>query len=145
MQKGKEYIGVGVGAFILNENNDLLLLQRNKEPEKGFWAIPGGSVEFNETIEEAVIREIKEGTDIDIEVLRLLCVCNHIVEKESIHWVSPEFLCKIVNGEIKNMEPIKHMDMKWFNIDNLPDNITITTKKGVEAIKTSSHILNVLI
>ena len=40
MQIGKDYIGVGCGAFILNENNELLMQRRNKEPEKGYWCIP---------------------------------------------------------------------------------------------------------
>ena len=44
MNPGKDYIGVGCGAFILNEKNELLLQQRNKEPEKGYWSIPGGKL-----------------------------------------------------------------------------------------------------
>lgn len=136
MKKGKDYIGVGVGAFILNENNELLLLQRNKEPEKGFWSIPGGSVELFETCEEAVIREIKEEVGVDIKVKKLLCVVNHIVDKEKVHWVSPEYICEIINGEVKNLEPSKHLEVKWFNINKLPDNITITTKIGLNNMFT---------
>lgn len=47
MIQGKDYIGVGCGAFIVNEKNELLLQLRNKAPEKEYWSIPGGRVEPN--------------------------------------------------------------------------------------------------
>jgi len=131
MQIGKDYIGVGCGAFILNENNELLLQQRNKAPEKGYWSIPGGKVELFEKIEDAVKREIKEETDVDIEVIKLLGICDHIVDNEQVHWVSPSYLCKIVAGNPRIIEPQKHSDMKWFSLDELPGNLTITTHKAV--------------
>ena len=131
MKIGKDYIGVGCGAFILNENNELLLQQRNKAPEKGYWSIPGGKVELFEKIEDAVKREIKEETDVDIEVIKLLGICDHIVDNEQVHWVSPSYLCKIVAGNPRIIEPQKHSDMKWFSLDELPENLTITTHKAV--------------
>ena len=48
------------------------------------------------------------------------------------HWVTPSFLCKVVSGTAKIMEPKKHLDMKWFDLSDLPDNITITTKKAIK-------------
>ena len=47
--KGKDYIGVGVGAVILDQDQ-VLLLQRLREPEAGYWGIQGGAVEFGETL-----------------------------------------------------------------------------------------------
>ena len=135
MKPGKDYIGVGCGAFILNNSNEVLLQQRNKEPEKGYWSIPGGKLEWMETFEEAVKREIKEECDIDIKVLRLLGICDHIVKSENQHWVSPSFLCKIEKGEPKIMELNKHLDMKWFSLDNLPEKLTITTKDAVNSYR----------
>ena len=135
MKPGKDYIGVGCGAFILNNSNEVLLQQRNKEPEKGYWSIPGGKLEWMETFEEAVKREIKEECDIDIKVVRLLGICDHIVKSEDQHWVSPSFLCKIEKGEPKIMELNKHLDMKWFSLDNLPEKLTITTKDAVNSYR----------
>lgn len=96
MIQGKDYIGVGCGAFIVNEKNELLLQLRNKAPEKECWSIPGGKVELFETFEEAVKREVKEETGADVEVIRMLGICDHIIESEERHWVSPSYLCKIV-------------------------------------------------
>lgn len=135
MKQGKDYIGVGCGAVIINENNELLLQQRNKEPEKGYWSIPGGKVEMFEKMEDAVVREVLEETGCMIEIIDLLGICNHIVEDEKVHWMSPSFLCKIKSGVPKIMEPTKHTDMKWFKIDELPEKITITTKVAMENYK----------
>ena len=135
MIQGKDYIGVGCGAFILNEKNELLLQLRNKAPEKEYWSIPGGRVELFETFEEAVKREVKEETGADVEVIRLLGICDHIIKDEERHWVSPSYLCKIVSGKPRIMEPTKHLDMKWFSLDSLPEKITITTKDAIKNYK----------
>ena len=53
------------GAILENKNGEILLVERKVKPKKGFWDIPGGYVEFNETFERAIARELKEelGTD----------------------------------------------------------------------------------
>lgn len=132
---GKDYIGVGCGAFIINEKNELLLQQRKKSPEAGFWSIPGGRLEMFETFENAVKREVKEETGVDIEVLVELGICDHIIKTEQKHWVSPSFLCKITEGTPRIIEPDKHADMGWFKLDKLPENLTITTKNAIENYK----------
>lgn len=135
MQIGKDYIGVGCGAFILNENNELLLHKRNKDPERGYWSIPGGRVEMFETFENAVKREIKEETDLDIEVVKNIGICDHIlerVEEEKVHWITPSYLCRVISGVAKIMEPTKHTEIGWFKLNELPDNLTIPTKKALE-------------
>ncbi|MEW9094914.1 MAG: NUDIX domain-containing protein [Clostridiaceae bacterium] len=132
MKIGQDYIGVGVGAVILNDNEEILLLLRERSPEAGYWSIPGGKVEFFDTIEDSIKREVKEELGVEIDIIKLLGVTNHILVEEKSHWVAPSFLVKIIKGEVKNMEPNKHKDIKWFSIDNLPDNITLTTKKAIE-------------
>ncbi len=138
MVQGKDYVGVGCGAFILNEKGELLLQLRNKAPEKEYWSIPGGKVELFETFEEAVKREVKEEVGVEVEVNRLLGICDHIIKNEGRHWVSPSYLCKIVKGVPKLMEPAKHLDMKWFAFDELPEKITITTKDAIRSYKNSN-------
>lgn len=135
MKIGKDYIGVGVGAFIINENNELLLQKRAVPAEKDRWCIPGGRVEMFETLEDTVIREAKEETDLDVKIISMMGVCNHIIKEENAHWVAVSYLCEIENGEPRIMEPDKASDMKWFPLDNLPEKITITTKKALEDYK----------
>lgn len=123
---------VGVGAFILNKNNEVLLMRRKKSPEAGFWSIPDGKVEFQESIEEALKREVKEELGVEIAIIALLGVTNHIILEENAHWISPVFLTEIIQGTPENLELEKHSEMKWFSIENFPENLAIPAKKAVD-------------
>lgn len=134
LKPGKDFIGVGVGAVILRDSKILLLL-RKKAPESGCWTIPGGKVEFGETVEEAILREVKEEINAEGKIIAPLGVTNHILKEEGTHFVSPRFLVELLE-EPENMEPESHEDMKWFPIDNLPENVTMTTQKALAAFLT---------
>lgn len=143
---GKDHIGVGVGALIFNDEGHLLLALRGKKAknEQGKWEIPGGSVEFGETIEEALKREIKEELDIEIEVTEMLQLCNHIIPDEDQHWVSPTYICKITEGEPKIMEPEKCDEVGWFSLEDaekLP--LSIVTKQDIAILKKREHQENI--
>lgn len=131
---GRDFIGVGVGAVIIR-NDHILLLLRNKSPERGFWSIPGGKVEFGETVEEALVREIKEEIGVEARIIAPLGVTNHILREEGIHFIAPRFLVSII-GEPQNMEPSCHREIKWFPLNSLPPNITLTTKAAISAFIT---------
>ena len=137
MKKGKDFIGVGCGAHIINGNNQILLMKRNKNcrNKAGYWTIPGGGVDFFENVEEALKREMKEELGIDIEIIQLLSVTNDIIKDESQHWVSPQFLCKIINGIPTNLEPHKCEEITWFDLDKVPEKITNTTADGLKHLK----------
>lgn len=135
---GKDYIGVGVGALIFNGEGQLLLTLRGKKAknERGKWEIPGGAVEFGETIEESLKREIKEELAIEIEVIEMLQLCNHIIPDEKQHWVSPTYICKIIRGEPKILEPEKCDEIGWFSLEEaekLP--LSIVTKLDIAVLK----------
>lgn len=132
MKAGKDYIGVGAGAVILNDKNKILLLKRLRNPEIGKWSIPGGKIDFMEEAESAVIREIKEELGITVEVEKLLGITSHILREEKEHWFAPAYLVKITDGVPKNMEPEKHEEINWFSLESLPADLTITTKKAIE-------------
>lgn len=138
MKRGIDYIGVGVGAAIFNNKGQLFITLRGKEAknERGKWEIPGGSVEFGETFEQAIKREIKEEHGVDIQILELLGICDHIIPDEHQHWVSPTYICKIVKGKPKILEPNKCEQFEWFSIneaEKLP--LSIVTKYDVSLLK----------
>ena len=124
---------VGVGAIVLDNRGCILLQLRKKPPEAGHWSIPGGRVEFGETVEEAIIRELSEELGIVVEVVELLCVTNHIVPKDDAHWVSPAFLVRVVSGEASNLEPHATKEMRWFTLSAIPAELTITTRSALSA------------
>ncbi len=136
MQKGIDYIGVGVGALVFNKDGKVLVAKRGQKArnEKGKWEFPGGSVEFGEKCEDAAKREIKEEFDIDIEIIDLLDVVNHIIPEECQHWVSPSFLAKHISGDARIMEPEKISDFKWAEISELDmKELTIASQNNLRS------------
>ena len=138
MKKGVDYIGVGVGAAIFNNEGKLFVTKRGEKAknERGKWEIPGGGVEFGETFEQAIKREIKEEVGVEIEVLKLLGICNHIIREEKQHWVSPTYICRIVKGEPKILEPEKCTEIGWFTIEEAEKlDLSIVTKYDISLLK----------
>ena len=134
MKPGKDFIGVGCGAFILNEKGQVLMMKRNENCQNsaGYWSIPGGKVEFNERVEDAVVREIKEEIGVDIEVIKLISVTNDILKEEDQHWLASQFLCRIVGGQLQNLEPHKCDAIEWFDLDKVPEKLTNTTINALQ-------------
>jgi 8-oxo-dGTP diphosphatase len=96
---------VGVGAVIF-QGDQVLLIQRGKEPGFGQWSIPGGVVMTGETLKEAVIREILEETHLEVEVLSLIKVLDRIFREPdgrvSYHYVLVDFLCQVTEGNLQS-------------------------------------------
>jgi 8-oxo-dGTP diphosphatase len=136
---GMDYIGVGVGAVILNQSNEVLLVLRKKQPEAGQWSIPGGAVEWFEKSTDAIRRECMEEVGLAVEIVKLLTVVDHIVPEDDSHWVSVEYLVDIVSGEAGNYSSRENADVKWFPLDALPSPLTQPTR---EAIGSYARVLS---
>ncbi|NPV77107.1 MAG: NUDIX domain-containing protein [Anaerolineae bacterium] len=134
MKRGVDFIGVGVGAIIINDKGELFFARRGElaKNERGLWEFPGGSVEFGETMEAAIKREMVEEYGIEIMVGELLDVVDHILPEEGQHWVSPTFLCKIVNGKPVIKEPGKCSQIGWFLPEAAPQQLTKITRENLE-------------
>ena len=78
-------------------------MRRGKEPALGEWSLPGGAVEVGETLEEALHRELREETGIEVEILGLSAFLERIFPdaegKISYHYVLLDFLCRYIGGE----------------------------------------------
>ncbi len=134
MKRGVDYIGVGVGALIVDGAGRLFLARRGPEAknERGLWEFPGGSVEFGERLADALKREMHEEYGIEIEVGELLDVVDHILSDEGQHWVSPCFICRIVSGEPEIRERTKCAEIGWFTPDRTPGDLTVITRANLE-------------
>jgi len=124
---------VGVGVLILNPPDQVLLTLRKRAPEAGCWSIVGGKVDFLETLDRCAIREAREETGVEVELLRLLCVTDHVLPGEGQHWVAPAYLGRIVKGEARNCEPDKTQEVKWFALAEVPHNLTMTARNAISA------------
>lgn len=88
---------LGVSCLLLCKDNTLLI-QRAKQPAKGLWSLPGGKVEWGETLEEATRRELREETAITFDALQF----GEIVEIiEPTH----HFVISVFVGRLENMPP----------------------------------------
>ncbi len=134
MKRGIDYIGVGVGAIIVNERGEVFLARRGPQAknERGLWEFPGGSVEFGERLADALKREIREEYGVEIEVGKLLDVIDHILPQEGQHWVSPSYLCKISSGEPRILEPGKCTEIAWFDPRHAPADITQISRENLK-------------
>jgi GrpB-like predicted nucleotidyltransferase (UPF0157 family)/ADP-ribose pyrophosphatase YjhB (NUDIX family) len=130
MKPGRDYVGVGVGAMVFDEQGRVFLARRGSRAsnERGTWEFPGGKVAFGEKLGEAVTREFVEEYGMAIEITELLGVNDHILVDEGEHWVSPTFLARHLHGEPQIMEPEKCSACGWFSLDDLPQPLSLVTQ-----------------
>ena len=92
---------VGVGGVLVHEGR-VLLIRRGKEPLLGRWVVPGGTVERGETLEAALVREMKEETDLRVRPVELLTVFDRIERDRggevTYHYVILDYLCEYLSG-----------------------------------------------
>lgn len=113
---------VGIGAIIVQDGK-ILLAKRGSEPGKGKWSVPGGLVELGEKVEKAVVREVKEETNLDVEVVRLIDAVNNIIQdsngKLRFHFVILDYLTKLKGGTLQSSSDV--LDTKWVRLEEAED------------------------
>lgn len=131
-----------VDLFLERENDKgekeiLMLLRQNTGHADGLYDLPGGHVDPNEDILDAMIRETKEeiGINIKRENMKILHIYHHF-EKDSIKFV---FKVNDYSGKVENKEPDKCKELKWINLSDLPDNIIQGIKSEIECIKNNIY------
>ena len=133
-----KHIGAGCGVMIFNKKNELLLGLRSENPEtadselheEGTWTLPGGTIEYGESFEEAEKREVKEETGLDVKDLEVFCVQTD--KNEYAHYISVGMLAKSFDGIPIVMEPDVITKWQWFDIDCIPDKIFSPSKKTID-------------
>ena len=121
---------VGVGVVIVKEGK-VLLGERIKGHGSGTWMIPGGHLEFGETLEECALREAAEETGLtDLEVKGLICVYNE--RDYGKHYLNVGMLLEWKSGEPYAAEPEKSGSWHWHDPQDLPENVFIASRKNIE-------------
>jgi 8-oxo-dGTP diphosphatase len=92
---------VGVGAIILKRDR-ILMAQRGKQPLMGWWSLPGGALEIGESLKDAIRREVREETGLEIRPLGVFEIFERIIPDATgapeYHYVLIDYLCRITGG-----------------------------------------------
>ncbi len=123
---------VAVHLFLLDKENILLLKRHNTGYEDGKYSVVAGHLDGNEDIYKAMIREAKEEAGIDIETKDIKIVQVMHRKQTNEERIDYFFCCNKWKGEIKNAEPEKCSELKWFPINNLPENIIEYIKYSIK-------------
>lgn len=105
---------IRVAAAIIIEKGKVFATQRGYGEFKDGWEFPGGKIEPGETPEAAIVREINEELDTEIEVVKLLDTVEYDYPK--FHLSMDCFICKIKSGDLVLKE---HEAAKWLTKENL--------------------------
>lgn len=108
---------VSVAAVVRNRRSEILLIQRG---DSGVWLYPTGWADVGYSPSEVVIKEVKEETGVDVEVVGVLAVLDGMRSGFTlIPMYSIVFLCEYKGGEIRR-HPLETQDAGWFSLDALP-------------------------
>ena len=110
--------GVTIDAVIIR-NQMILLIKRRADPYKGFWALPGGYVDWDESVEDAVKREVKEEADLDLKGLKLVGVYSK-PERHPKQAINAAYIVDAA-GEAKAGDDALKAD--WFKLSDLPEEL----------------------
>jgi mutator protein MutT len=126
MSDDKPRVGAGLGVILVRSDGQILLGRRHVDPDKadsafrsaGEWCLPGGKLDWGETLEEGAKREVQEETGlviIDPEVISI-----HNCKNEHAHFMTAGLVAKKWTGEPQVMEPDEITEWGWFYLDALP-------------------------
>jgi 8-oxo-dGTP diphosphatase len=117
-----KFAGRTATAIIPYPQNKILLIKRSTPPFVGYWALPGGRVDSGETVEQTIVREVKEETGLDVEVLSKIGEYHEqgVQGGMEYDYYPACFLVKTVGGEIKRQKS-EIQDIKLFSLSEIPE------------------------
>ena len=126
------------------EEQEILLELR---ADCGLWCVPGGRLDPGESIEECVKREVKEETNIDVILDNLFCVYSHPKIGTLRHYLEDDFSQHVIDifliglptsNKIKKSK--ESLDVKFFRLDNIPDNLVPTLAMAIKDYKATYRL-----
>ncbi|MEI8067619.1 MAG: NUDIX hydrolase [Candidatus Shapirobacteria bacterium] len=113
-----QYTKVAAHALIKKDNKYLVTKRpANDDYMPNFWDTPGGTIDFGEKILDALVREIKEETDLTVKVGNIIFCHNHLSGTER-HQFELVYQCEYIGGDIK-LDPEEHSEFKWVTLEEM--------------------------
>ena len=135
-------IRIAVDAIVLGyQNNKLyvLLIQQKFGSEKAYWALPGGLVKEDETLKEAVQRELKEETNVEINYFEQLYTFGDDIHRDSRNRVvSVAYFALVDSSKFEIKADSDAEKVQWFEVKNVPElafDHNVIVQKGIERLK----------
>jgi len=124
LDRPPDRIAPSVSAVILNAEGQLLLHRRS---DNGHWALPGGRIEIGESVEQAIVREVREETGLHVRVENLIGVYSdpdqyaiaRYPNGDVVHYINLCFRCHILGGTLQKSD--ESFQVCFFPLDALPD------------------------
>lgn len=110
---------LAVAAIVLGMNGTVLLAKRAREPFVGLWTLPSGFVDFGEHPDEALIREIKEETGLEVAHYALRAISNSDQDPRAQGVVLITYVVTVNDGELKN-DAEENLELRYWPMDKLP-------------------------
>jgi 8-oxo-dGTP diphosphatase len=129
----KRYTGKTSTAIIPYPDNKILLIKRNTRPFVGYWALPGGRMDPGETIQQTVIREVKEETGLEAKIVSIV---GEYIEKGVKDDIDYEyyptcFIVEPIGGELKKQDS-EVQQMQLFSLNALPSPLAFVHDKMIK-------------
>jgi len=130
---GLKYSGRTATAIIEFPPDRILLIKRNTPPFKGYWALPGGRAETHETVEQTIVREVKEETGLDVMVVRKIGEYHEqgMQGGDPYDYYPACFVVEVVGGEIQKQQG-EIQDIQLFSIKDIPENLAFVHNQMVK-------------
>jgi 8-oxo-dGTP diphosphatase len=128
-----KFAGRTATAIIIFSPDKILLIKRATVPFKGYWALPGGRVDPGETVEQTIVREVKEETGLDVAVVSKIGEYHEQGVQDGIeyNYYPACFLVKTIGGEIKKQES-EIEEIKLFSLNEIPEILAFEHAKMVK-------------
>jgi 8-oxo-dGTP diphosphatase len=119
--------------LITDQSKTKILMVLNTDNGIGRWTLPGGTVEANETLEIAAIREAKEETGLDIKVFGIVAVNEAVLVNSEEHLIFITFRAEIIGGIEEIQRPDEILEIRWVDIEQ-SDEFMPYYKEGLREI-----------
>ena len=124
-------------AVILMNDRKILLVKRKYDPRKGTWSLPAGFMEFGETTKQTAVREVKEETNLKIEVKDLFGVFPGF-DDPRVHVVLIVYRGEIINGHLKAGDDAS--EVTFFPLNDLPEDIAFRAHRKILELLVDQEI-----
>jgi ADP-ribose pyrophosphatase YjhB (NUDIX family) len=139
LKRGVDHIGVSAVCLVHDGHGKILLMKRGPKArdEQGRWDACSGAIEFGESIDEAIQREISEELCAKTKEINFISVydAHRVHDGNKTHWIARVYSVQVDPTTVKIGEPHKISEIGWFRLDNLPTPLHSQLPKAITIAK----------